>query len=186
MEFRELLKNRRSIRRYQDKVPDREIIKEIINEATLAPNAGNEQPWKFSVVLSKEKIKEISDESKRNILYRIENNPEDYAVKYKRILAKESYNVFYNAPVLIFIYGENRKNIKVDCALAASYLMLAAASRGLGTCWINLGADIKDPLMRRELNFIEKDIIVAPIIMGYPDQRPAIPKRHQPIIHFGE
>ncbi len=70
----------------------------------------------------------------------------------------------------------------VDCALAAAYLMLAAAARGLGTCWINLGSYIEDAAMRPELGLDNQTQIVAPIILGYPKQVPAMPKRNPPRI----
>lgn len=183
MDFEEILKNRRSIRSYQDKPVPLETIRELICESTLAPNAGNEQPWKFIIVSNRDMLKRISDESKKNILARIALNPDDYAAKYKGILEKKSLNVFYNAPSLVIILGPSkRKNLKVDCALAAGYLMMAATARGLGTCWVNLGAEIKDPEMLSELGIQEDCTIVAPIILGYPKKIPAAPKRREPEI----
>ena len=183
MIFDELLKQRRSIRQYQDKPVSIEVIHQILNESTLAPNTGNEQPWKFIIVNNKEIIKRISDESKKNILKRIVANPDDYAKRYQEMLENTSFNVFYNAPCLVMILGyANLKNLYVDCALAASYIMLAAVSRGLGTCWVNLGAEIHDQEMRNELGIPDNCSIVAPIILGYPDKIPPAPKRNAPEI----
>ena len=50
MTFGELLENRRSIRRYQDRPVSVQVVQDMIRESTLAPNAGNEQPWKFGVI----------------------------------------------------------------------------------------------------------------------------------------
>jgi nitroreductase len=183
MIFDELLKKRRSVRNYQDNPVSIEIIQKIINESTLAPNAGNEQQWKFIIINDKEKLKKISDESKKNILARIAVNPDDYAKKYQGMLKNESYNVFYNAPCLVMILGiSNLKNLYVDCALAASYFMMAATSRGLGTCWVNLGTEIHDPEMKNELGIPDNCTIVAPIILGYPEKIPSPPKRKVPEI----
>jgi nitroreductase len=162
--FEDLLKNRRSVRKYRADSVSLDLIREIINESTLAPNAGNEQPWKFIIVNNKELMKRMSDESKKNILARIAANPDDYAKKSRGMLENESLNVFYNAPCLVMIVGDsNRRNLHVDCALAASYFMMAATSRGLGTCWINLGMEIHDPEMIHELGIPENCTIVAPI-----------------------
>jgi len=181
MKFDEMLESRRSIRRYQDKSVSLENIQEMIKESTLAPNAGNEQPWKFIIVNNREMLKRMSDESKKNILARIAANPDDYAKKYKGMLKNEALNVFYNAPCLVIILGpSNLKNLYVDCALAAGYFMMAATSRGLGTCWINLGTEIKDPGMISELGIPGDCTIVAPIILGYPEKIPAAPKRREP------
>jgi len=183
MTFGELLDNRRSIRRYQDRLVSVHLVQKMIHESTLAPSAGNGQPWRFVLVNDKEMIKRISDESKRNILARIAADPDDYAKKYERMLQKDSFNVFYNAPCLVMILGQSGlKNVHVDCALAASYFMMAATSRGLGTCWINLGAEIYDPEMREELGIPDDCTIVAPIILGYPARIPPAPKRKEPEI----
>jgi nitroreductase len=183
MNFTEMLKYRRSIRRFQDKSVPLETIQKMIKESTLAPNAGNEQPWKFIIVDNRGMLERMSDESKKNILARIAVNPNDRAKKYQGMLQNEAFNVFYNAPSLVIILGpSNLKNLYVDCALAAGYFMMAATSRGLGTCWINLGAEIKDPGMISELGIPDGCRIVAPIIVGYPEKIPAAPKRREPEI----
>jgi nitroreductase len=183
MTFGELLENRRSIRRYQERPVPVHLVQEMIEESTLAPSAGNEQPWKFVIVHDREMLERLSDESKRNILARIAANPDDYANKYVKMLSNASFNVFYNAPCLVMILGpSSRKNLHVDCALAAGYFMMAAASRGLGTCWVNLGAEIHDPALRDALGIPEQCTIVAPLTLGYPARIPPVPKRKRPEI----
>ena len=48
--FQELVRGRRSIRRYLDKPVDREVILTCIEAARLAPSADNVQPWRFLVI----------------------------------------------------------------------------------------------------------------------------------------
>jgi len=184
MNFDELLKNRRSIRKYSDQKISIDQVQEMIKTATLAPSAGNQQPWRFIIINERATMKRISDESKKNILARIKANPDDYARRYQKLLGNEDFNVFYNAPCLVLILGEaNRKNIQIDCTLAASYLMMAAANNGYGTCWVNLGAEIQDPDLRTELGIPENTAIVAPIILGLPEVIPSAPGRKDPIIY---
>ena len=57
--------------------------------------------------------------------------------------------------------------------------MLAAASRGLGTCWVNFGTEIHDPEIINELGIPDNCTIVAPIILGYPEIIPGAPKRKE-------
>ena len=98
-------------------------------------------------------------------------------------LRNPKFNVFYDAPSLVIICGDKRSpSLKVDCALAASYLMFSAAARGLGTCWVDLGARIDDPKLREEIGLTDDLVIVAPIIIGCPKAIPAIPPRNEPII----
>jgi len=180
MQLPELLLKRRSIRKYIDKPIAIDVLKEIINDSLLAPSAGNEQPWKYIIVNNKDLLQKLSDECKKNILTRIENNPNDYASKYSNMLQNQSFNIFYNAQYLIIIFGEsNVKNLQIDCSLAASYLMMSATSKGLGTCWINFAKEIIDPDILLEIGIPENHTIVAPIIIGYPAVEPSIPKRKE-------
>ncbi len=183
MEYSELLKNRRSIRDFKDQPVSTDTLKEILRESTLSPSSGNSQPWKFSVINNKEMMKRISDESKKNLLDRIIANPNDDIKKYEAGLRNEGFNVFYNAPALIIVTGPaNHRLLLVDCALFVAYLMNAAAARGLGTCWVNLGSDIKDKKLLGELGITEDLKIVAPIIVGYPKNIPPASAREEPVI----
>ena len=183
MGYDQLLRQRRSIRDFTGQSVPLDLIRSLIEESTYAPNAGNEQLWKFVIVRDQAAMQRISDESKKNILARIEKNPADPSAKYSQVLRNAAYNVFYNAPCLVIITGpKGNRNLHVDCALAAGYLMMSAAARGLGTCWINMGADIQDPGMRAELGLDDDLEIVAPIIVGHPKRIPAAPKRKPPEI----
>ena len=160
-----------------------ELIMDMVKDSILAPNAGNEQPWEYVVITDQEMIDSISVESKKNLLERIASNPHDYAKKYEKMLQKEAFHVFYHAPAVIFILGDKGlKNLYVDCALAASYLMMSATSRGLGTCWVNFATEIQDPSMRMAMGMRDHHKIVAPLALGYPVDIPGIPHRKEPKI----
>jgi nitroreductase len=183
MEYNELLLKRRSVRIYDERPVPVDIVREMIKESTMAPSSGNNQPWRFVVVVNRDMIKRISDESKKNLIARLEANPGDYIVRYESALRNKEYNVFYNAPALVIIAGQrDYRNLLVDCALFASYLMNAAVARGLGTCWVNLGSDVRDEGLRSELGIGQDIQIVAPIIIGYPRHIPPVPKREEPVI----
>jgi nitroreductase len=182
-EYSELLKLRRSIRDYEAKEVPLDTVKEIIRESCLAPSSGNGQPWRFVVVNNREVIKRLSDESKRNLLADIEHNPASPSRNYEGALRDESFNVFYNAPCLVFIGGsKSLLSLQVDCALAASYFMFSACERGLGTCWIGLGRFIQDPELRKLIGMPEDYQIVAPVILGYPTTTPTEAARMEPQI----
>lgn len=183
MDFSELLVQRRSVRHFQDKVVPLELINNILADSILAPSAGNEQPWKFIVLSKRELIDRVSAICKQSMLDRIASNPNDYARRYEKMLQKEHFHIFYHAPVVIYIVGNaSLKNLYVDCALAASYLMMSATAKGLGSCWVNFGAEIQDPVLRNELGIPDDHKIVAPIVLGYPERIPDIPKRREPQI----
>lgn len=181
MEFSELLEKRRSIRDYEDKEVPLELIREIIDESIKAPNAGNMQLWRFIVINSKSYMKKLSDRNKETILAHISKNPDSPWKGYESRIRDKDYNVFYNAPALIYIVGTSKsRTVPLDCALLAGYFMLSAASKGLGTCWIAQGAEVKDPETLEEIGLPKDYVIVAPIILGYPRAIPAMPARKEP------
>jgi len=183
MEFIELIEKRRAIRDYEDKEVPMEIVKEIINDSIKAPNAGNRQIWSFIVINNKERMRELSDLNKNTVLAGIEKNPNSPMKIYEDRLRDESYNVFYNAPCVVYIVGPAKApTLAPDCALLAAYFMLAATQRGLGTCWIAQGGFIRDPEVLKEIGLPEDHRIVAPIILGYPKSIPTMPERNEPKI----
>lgn len=183
MDYLELIKNRRSIREFEDRAVPLKVVQEIIKESCLAPSSGNRQEWRFSIVNNRDWLKKISDESKKNILQEIAANPDSYMRRYKEALQNEKFNVFYNAPCLIIILGPaDNHSLEIDCTLMASYIMFAATVRGLGTCWIGLGNYIQDPGLLKELGITTDLRIVAPLILGYPKRIPRASERKEPQI----
>ncbi len=183
MEFKELLEKRRSVRKFQEKKVPADLINKIIDDSTKAPNAGNNQPWKFIVITDKKRIWQMSDDSKTSILADIKKNPDSALKTYEKPLQNQNFNVFYNAPCLVCIVGKKGvPTMAVDCALAASYLMLSAASLGLGTCWVELGKQIRNPDLIKMIRLPDGYEIHAPIIVGYPDHIPVMPERKKPEI----
>ncbi|MDD5082941.1 MAG: nitroreductase family protein, partial [Dehalococcoidales bacterium] len=64
MEFKELenlIKSRRSIRRWQDKKVPEKLLLQAIELATWAPSGGNQQNWRFYVILNPNTIGKIAD-----------------------------------------------------------------------------------------------------------------------------
>ena len=128
-------------------------------------------------------MKRLSDESKGNLLADGINNPALLSPDYEAILRDGNFNVFYNAPCLIlFIGSKDLRLLDVDVGLTVAYFMFSATTRGLGTCWIGLGAQIRDNRILKEIGMPDDCRIVAPIILGYPVSIPPASERHAPEI----
>lgn len=180
MDFLELIINRRTIRAFLDKPVSEETVREIIEESLTAPSGGNRQPWAFSVVMGQEKIKQFSDSSKKGILETVAKDPSHYMKVYETALQNEKFNVFYDAPALVFIMSEkNSGSSKEDCSLLAAYFMLAATNKGLGTAWVGLGGYPADDDLRAEIGINNEYDILAPIALGYPKRIPKMPERNE-------
>jgi nitroreductase len=180
MNLDELLIKRRAVRDFEDRSVPVELVKTLINESIKAPNSGNNQAWKFIIVNNREIIRRMSDAGKTAILEDIESDPSSPMRRYEEPLRNDRFNVFYNAPCLVCIVGmTDDPNIAMDCALAGSYLMFSATANGLATCWVALGAEIRDPVLLNELGMPEGYRIYAPIVVGYPKAIPDMPERKE-------
>ncbi len=183
MDYAQLIKERRAIRDFTDKEPPLPLIKEILQETCLAPTASNRQPCRFIIIRDKGLMKRLSDESKSNLLADAVKNPGSLSPEYETMLRDKNFNVFYNAPCLIYFIGSKEvRSLDVDTGLTAAYFMFSAAERGLGTCWIGLGAHIRDRKSLDEIGIPGDCRIVAPVIVGYPKGIPAASERHEPDI----
>lgn len=60
-ELGELIKTRRSIRKFQDKPVPEDILLKALGLATWAPNGGNYQPWKFLIVTNRDLVNKMAD-----------------------------------------------------------------------------------------------------------------------------
>jgi len=141
----EVLKTRRSIRRYINKpIPD-EIIKDIIDCARLAPTANNKQPWLFVVIKDKklkEKIAELTDYGK----------------------------FIKQADCCIAVFCEDTKYYLEDGSAATENILLAAWYYGIGSCWIAGDKKSYAEEIRKILEIPQKYKLVSLISLGYPEK----------------
>ncbi len=156
--FLDLVKKRRSVRRYLDRPVEREKIKLCLEAARLAPSACNAQPWKFIVF----------DEPER-----------------KERLCRAAFSGIYRnsafagkAPVIIVALNTKGKRLPelagrfqgkhyplIDLGIAGEHLILQATELGLGTCWVGW-FNAKGVSALLDLSKHEKP--VALILLGYP------------------
>lgn len=124
------IRNRRSTRLYLPEQIKEEELQAIIDAGIYAPSATNKQPWHFTVIQNKDIIDRLSDEFKK--IARKSDN--EYVKKYGE---NEKFHVFYSAPTVILVSGdENNSYSAIDCAAAVENMLIAAESLGIGSCWI--------------------------------------------------
>lgn len=107
----EVMKKRRSIREYAPKAVSKEDIEKIIDAARFAPTARGEQPWEFIVVTSPELLRRIAD-----------------LAEHGRFIAR--------AAACVAVYCRDTKYYLEDGCAATENILLAAASLGIGSCWV--------------------------------------------------
>ena len=182
----EVLKNihgRRSVRAYKDEAVPEDTVKTILDAGFRAACGMNAQAVRFAVVSNKKKIKEYSEKGKETYLKAIKEMGFSDE-KIEGILADPGYNIFHNAPVVIFVFtAPDALTSTEDASLAVGNMMLASHSLGLGTCWIGFaGALDQYPAFVNELKCDGLKYHAA-VTLGYPlkEGKPT-PRGETPII----
>ena len=165
----EAIKSRRSIRSFEEKAVPESAIQMLLEAATYAPSAINIQPWKFTIVTNKEEMKSFSDTAKQALLQTLPDVADEGLERLKNALKTPQYNIFYDAPLLVFISGAQSQFAVNDCSMAAQNMMLAAYTLGMGSCWIGTAALFSNtPKGKKDLGVPEDNQVYAAIIFGYP------------------
>ena len=161
-----LIKGRKSIRHFSAEVPSRALILECLEAASWAPNPTSQQPWKF-IVLADGALKTVCQVIEENFaaaaaamaahpapalsenMARIFKARKDHNFSEMLTFLKEKdvdmqaigkgNFVFHNAPlgIIFATYPCRDQNFLKSTVAAMQTFMLAAAARGLGTCWMN-------------------------------------------------
>jgi nitroreductase len=181
-EILEVIKSRRAIRSFEDKPVPESAIEMMLEAATYAPSAINIQPWKFTIITSKAEMKRLSDIAKPALLRAIPDVGNDALSSLRKRLTDPLYNIFYDAPMLIFVSGVKGRYDIYDCSMAAQNMMLVAYSLGIGSCWIGTAVGLaKDQKIKADLGVPEDHEVHAAIIFGYPKNGfPQAPPKHSP------
>jgi nitroreductase len=184
MDINDAIFGRRSVREYSSQSVDEPAIRRLIDAAVHAPNAINQQPWTFTVVRDRSVLDRVSHDAKAHMLGTMPPGPQ--SDHFRSLLGDPSFQIFYDAPVLIVISAATTGPWMVeDCALAAGNLMLAAYASGLGTCWIGFAQSfLNTPEGKRALGLPAAWVPVAPIIVGHPKTAPLAVARKEPEIRW--
>ena len=184
----ETIKTRRCVREFKEDAVSDEDIKFLIDCARYAPSGFNIQPWSFLVIKNKDSLLKLSESGKKAMIPILEpmKNTNKKASDFLVFLKTEGTSLFYNAPALVIIFGnKNAPTADFDCAMAAQNMMLAAHSKGIGSCWIGgLLPGLMDEKILNEIGAPQGYKAVAPLIFGYPGGRTAAPEKMEPEVKW--
>ena len=157
METAEVIKSRRSTRKYQARPVEREKLSCILDAGRYAPSGGNNQTTHFLVIQKKEVLEELALLVRQEFA-QMEITPGMYKSMAHSIRAsKEGNYVFhYNAPVLILTANQKDYGNQIaDCACALENMML----------------------MANELDLEENERVYGAVSVGYADTKDGNPIR---------
>ena len=208
-ELLDLVKKRRSIRRFKpDPIPAQDIVK-IIDIACWAPSGFNMQPWEFVVIKKpelKNKIVEAIDDI-RPLTKNMEQAREEWMGRPWQMKGlTEKHMDYTTAPVYILLLGDPRTNaglpmyIREDAGSrkmiyysglsnAFLYMHLAATTLGIGTQWVSITHTAYVQTMIKQLLKIPSELEIFDMLaLGYPEMEPRtkLMRNRQEMIHYDD
>ncbi len=176
----QIIRERRSIRRFDGSSVPPEILQRILGAATMAPSAHNRQPWRFVILTTLEDRRSLANALGERL--REDRLGDGDAPSQIERDVDQSIERISNAPVVVIVclsmetmdvYPDERRitaeyNMAVQSvSMAAQNLLLAAHAEGLGACWLCAPLFAKD-LVRKELSLPEGWEPQGLILLGYP------------------
>jgi len=157
----ELLRARRSIRKYTNKTIEPEKI-EILKEAVLrSPSSRNIDPWEFIFVTDRELLVKLS-------------RSKPHGAKFLEGAA---------LGIVVCADGSKSDVCVEDCSIVSILVQMVAQSIGLGSCWIQIrkrmfdGTTTSGRYIKNLLNMPEQIEVESIVAIGYPaEEREPLPK----------
>lgn len=202
----DIIKSRRSIRSWQDKEVPENLLLRAIELATWAPSGGNQQNWRFYLIMNRDTINAIADAVEENT-GQMASWPEVSSLGDIAARFGQRASFFRNAPAAIAVAAGQYQSLvdkiladreKVDpqaakirqwrniadsriqsVAAAIAYLLLVLHQMGLGAVWMTGPMQAKGEI-EKILSVPQELDIIAFIPVGYPGESPS-PKERKPV-----
>lgn len=171
------IRDRRSIGKCSDEVPDPALIRQVLEAGTWAPNHRLTEPWRF-IVLSGDARNGLGEAMGAAAAAKAAD-PEAGERARAKAVGKP-----LRAPYVIAVYADpNPAELEIEevaaTAAAAQNILLAAHSFGLAAMWRS-GDLIYSPEVRDYLQMPERAVMLGVIYVGCPAMEPPVRER-QPV-----
>ena len=158
----QVLRGRRSVRAYQSRQLEDKALDAILEAGTWAPTGMNQQSPLMVVVQDEETVRYMERLN-------------------AAVMGRPDAHPFYGAPTVVVVLADgNNYNWLRDGSLVMGNLMNAAASLGVGSCWINRAMEVFDSeegkALLRKWGIPETYRGIGNCILGYPEGDIPAPK----------
>lgn len=164
------IKERRSVRKYEEKMIPHEVMEEIVEAASYAPSWKNTQIVRYIIVEDREKIEKIAQECVLGFEYNTKTMKDAAAlVLVTMVKGRSGYEKDGS-----FSTPKGDRWQMFDAGIATQTFCLAAHSKGVGSVVIGIFDDEK---VEEVVSIPEGQQVAAIIAAGYPKFAPEAPKR---------
>ena len=158
MEFKEILRRRRSVRKYLSRPVEREVLDTVLREALAAPSSRNSHSTHLRVLTDPETIARIA-------------RMRDYGSAFLE-----------HAPAVVLVEGDRTATDlwRENAAITATALLFAATDAGLASCWVHVNgrprsktdasAGDAEKYVKDLLGIRDNFRVLCVIAIGYPEE----------------
>jgi nitroreductase len=160
-QFDDIIRERRSVRRYLDRPVEQEKLRAVIEAARLAPSACNAQPWRFVAVTEKQTRERLLREGLGGAV------PNTWAQTAPCVVVACS-----DLQLFTHTLGETVQGVHyhlIDLGIALEHLVLKATELGLGSCYIGW---FRGKQIARVLDLPGSWKAECLVTLGYPESVP--------------
>ena len=151
----DLLKTRRSIRKFQKKEVEKEKLDLLLKSALVSPSSRSIKPWQFIAVTDEKRLKQLSECRKPGPVFLAE------------------------APLAIVVIADkSESDVWIeDASIASVFMQLTAQDLDLGSCWIQVRErfhteqETAEEYIRKVLEIPEQFGVECIIAIGYPNEQ---------------
>lgn len=159
---------RNSVRSFETRPVEKDVLEQIMQAAVSAPTAMNRQTFEFVVIENPQIIAELAQEVGKAV-------------------GNDAYNFYKPAALVLAANDRASRHGEADCTCAMENILLAAHALGLGAVWIDQLRNNSDvPGIRALLTRFglpEHYIVWGTVAMGYP-AAPGTPKERTAKVHY--
>ena len=162
------MKDRRSVREYEDRRIPRDILEQIVEAGYFSPNAGNRQYLRMVVCENREinqRLGRLRQLVTQKFWYPKEGDKFEFSDE--ELDQADVRNSFYDAPCVVYLFSRREFEFaEADAYIMSNNLCLAARSFDVGSCVISVVTDYF--LVDSAKRLLKEWRIFSHAILGYP------------------
>lgn len=184
VDFWEVLKSRRSVRRFKPQPVEREIIEKLLEAAVRAPNAHNNQSWRFAVLNDKANMIRLVDAMRPDYEQALLDSGMDTETAAEFADRRGARLTGAPLAVIVCVAQEDLKRYDDEtrsrgeelmavqsAALAGGHMLLAAQALGLGGVWMCAPMFVPE-IVQAALDLPQDWAAQGMLLLGHPDEAP--------------
>lgn len=166
MDAVQLLKSRRSVRKYKDQIVPRELIEDIVKLSQFAPSWSNYQVARYNIIDNKNLIEDIAHNCVQGFIYNTKTLTRANGVVVLSYVTGKSGSLKDKVRPEDVASNNSGAWECFDAGIACLQFCLSAYAKGVATCVLGV---IDNDAIAKKIKLPENEKVAALIVYGYED-----------------